>query len=168
VPERSRLARAVGVIIPADNPARHVDGIITTGALLAAETSRHETLTEGAGAVAAVIVVVWLAHSYSAALAQRFECAEPLSVRQLWQTAAHELDLLRGAIVPLIVLLLAGAAGLGTGDAVIAALVSAVVLLFIFEVIAALRGTMRPAELVVQVAVGLVIGAGVLALKVIL
>ena len=60
------------------------------------------------------------------------------------------------------------AAGLGTRDAVIAALVSAVALLFIFEVIAALRGTMRPAELVVQVAVGLVIGAGVLALKVIL
>jgi hypothetical protein len=165
---RSRLARAAGLVVPTDNPARHVDGIITTGALLAAESTRHESIAQGAGAVTAVIVIVWLSHTYGATLAERLECGHRLSARQFYDTAAHEMALLRGAFIPLIVLVVADAAGSGIRAAVIAALVSAVVLLFTLELAAAVRHQLGPAELVAQVGLGVLIGGGLLLLKVIL
>jgi hypothetical protein len=164
----SRLARIAGYLVPEDNPAAHVDGIITAGALLAAESSRHETLPEAAGAVVAVLVVVWLAHSYGAAVAHRLQSGQPWSPRQLGHAAGHELALLRGAFVPLVVLLLAGVAGAGTSGAVLAALIAAVALLVLFEVAAARRGRLRPAALAGQVAICALLGAGILALKLIL
>jgi hypothetical protein len=164
----SWLARVAGFLVPEDNPASHVDGIITTGALLAAESSRHETLIEAAGAVATIIVVVWLAHSYGAAVAHRLQTGHPWSPSQLGRAAAHELALLRGAFVPLIVLLLARAAGAGTSGAVLAALIAAVALLVVFEVVAARRGRLGPTALAGQVVICVLLGAGVLALKLIL
>jgi hypothetical protein len=169
VPARSRLAaRILGLVVPDDNPANHVDGIITTGALLAAESTRHESLLEAAGAVTAVIVAVWLSHSYSAALAERLQSGRPWSAHQLRHTAAHELALLQGAIVPLIVLIVADLAGLSVGQAVIAALASAVALLFTFEVVAGTRGQLRAWELAVQVGLCVLIGGAILALEIIL
>jgi hypothetical protein len=158
------LNQAVGLLIPADNPARHVDGIILTGALLAIESTRHETLAQAAGAVAIVIVLLWLSHSYAEALAERLEQGHPLSARQIYQTAGHELALLRGAFLPLVVLLLANALGLATGSCVNAALLSAVALLFIIELVAALRSHLSPVELAFQVALGVLLGVGVLVL----
>jgi hypothetical protein len=170
VPEqtRSRLIRAVYVLVPDENPARHVDGIIIAGALLAVESLRHESIAQAAGAVAIVIILLWLSHTYAETLGERLQSGRPLSANQLWHTAAHEMALLRGAFVPLVVLLLADAAGASVHGSVIAALVSAVVLLFIIEVVAGLRGHLRRAELALQVAVGGLIGAGLEVLHVIL
>src|SRR5205823_254867 len=82
------------------------------------------------GAVAIVIVLLWLSHSYAETLAERFELGHLLSARQIWHTAAHKLALLRGAFLPLFVLLFADILVRDVQAAVTAALVSAVVLLF--------------------------------------
>jgi hypothetical protein len=164
----SRAARVARLLTPDANPARHVDGIITAGALLAAETAHKETLAEGAGAVAVSLVLVWLAHSYAEAMEQRLTADGTWSAGQLVRAARHELAVLRGAFIPLAVLLIAGWSGLGTRDAVLAALASAVAMLFLYELVGALRAQLTPAGVVGQVVVCVAIGAGILALKVIL
>ncbi len=166
-PSRFRLVQAIGLLIPADNPARHVDGVLLTGALLAVESTRHETLGEVAGSVTTVLVLLWMSHSYAETLGERLELGHPLSLDHIWRAAAHELALLRGSFFPLVVLLLAAAAGLSADDAVIAALLSAVVLLFTIELVAAVRADLAPRELATQVAVGGLLGAGVLTLHLI-
>ena len=62
---RSRLTRAVYLLVPSTNPARHVDGLILMAALLAVESTRHESLAQAAGAAAIVIVLLWLSHTYA-------------------------------------------------------------------------------------------------------
>jgi VIT1/CCC1 family predicted Fe2+/Mn2+ transporter len=163
----SPLAWAVGLLVPEDNPARHVDGVILTGALLAVESTRRETLAQAAGAVAIVIVLLWLSHSYAETVAERLKVGRPLSAHHIWNTAVHELALLRGAFVPLVVLLLADLFGRDVQTAVVAALVSAVVLLFLIELVAALRAHLSWRELATQVCVGGLLGAGVLGLHLI-
>ncbi len=155
------------LLVPDENPGRHVDGIILTGALLAVESARHETVAQAAGAVAIVIVLLWLSHSYGETVAERLQMGRPLSARHVWHTAVHELALLRGAFVPLVVLLLADLVGRDVQAAVIAALVSAVVLLFVIELAAALRARLSRRELAAQVCVGGLLGAGVLGLHLI-
>jgi hypothetical protein len=78
------------------------------------------------------------------------------------------MSLLRGAFIPLIVLLLGDALGLSVHGAVIAALVSAIVLIFVIEMVAAWRGKLGRSELAFQVSVGVLIGGGVEILHVIL
>ena len=165
---RSRLTRAVYLLVPSTNPARHVDGLILMAALLAVESTRHESLAQAAGAAAIVIVLLWLSHTYAETLAERLVLGHPLSAAQLRHTAAHEMSLLRGAFIPLIVLLLGDALGLSVHGAVIAALVSAIVLIFVIEMVAAWRGNLARSELAFQVGVGVLIGGGVEILHVIL
>jgi hypothetical protein len=161
------LARAVHALVPSANPARHVDGLLLTGALLAVESTRHDSLTQVAGTVATVIILLWLSHTYAETVAERLELGRPLTGRQLRRTAAHEMSLLRGAFVPLIVLLVADAIGFSVSASVAAALVSAVVLLFTIEVAAALRAHMDPGAVAVQVGFGMLLAGGVLALHII-
>jgi hypothetical protein len=170
VPERarSRLIRIVYLLVPSANPARHVDGLILMAALLAVESTRHESLAQAAGAAAIVIVLLWLSHTYAETLAERLELGHPLSAGQLRQTASHEMSLLRGAFIPLIVLLVGDALGLSVHGAVIAALLSAIVLIFVIEMVAAWRGNLARSELAFQVGVGVLIGGGVEILHVIL
>ena len=80
----------------------------------------------------------------------------------------RELNLIRGAFVPLVVLLGAWAAGAGPSTAVRAALISAVVMLFLLELIAALRSSRGPGEVVVSIVVSMTLGIGVLAVNTLL
>ncbi len=64
-------------------------------------------------------------------------------------------------------LLLAGACGANLVTAETAALISAAVLLVVLELLVGLRSALRPAEIVLQVAVSALIGLSVLVLRVI-
>jgi hypothetical protein len=55
-------------IQPADNPSGAIYGTITAGALLAAESTRGETMPQAVGSAALALVRYRLAHTYSAAL----------------------------------------------------------------------------------------------------
>lgn len=111
------------------------------------------------------LVLFWLAHAYSAALGARLRTGRRQSWRAGLRVAWHEAALIKGALLPVGVLIIATAAGASTHVAVVVALVAAAVWLVLLELIAGLRNRLSAGELVVQVAVGALLGVGVLAVK---
>jgi hypothetical protein len=166
-PARTRWQRIADTIEMPENPETQIYGTITAGALLAAEADRHETFWQVGGSVALALIVVWFAHAYATGVAVRMHSGEGRPLRNLLRGMLHELALLRGAFVPLFVLLLAGACGATLVTAETAALISAAVLLVVLELLVGLRSALRPAEIVMQVAVSALIGVSVLVLRVI-
>jgi hypothetical protein len=155
-------------IVPAENPAGVVYGVIVIGALLAAESGRHETYVDTVGSAAIATALYWLAHAYATVLGRRLLGSEHLTAGSLRRALAHDWALVRGAAVPLLVLLLAWATGAAQATAVTAALWSAVVSVIAFELLAGLRARPTRGELAIQVGVGVVLGLGIIALRVLL
>ncbi len=75
---------------------------------------------------------------------------------------------MRGASLPLAVVMLGWATGASQHAAVSAAVWVAVGGVVAFELIAGLRSHATPSELVLEVGVGIVLGVGILALKAVL
>jgi len=154
-------------VAPEDNPTGVIYGTITTGALLVAESTRHETSLEAAAATTTLLSLYWLVHAYSSALGERLEQpGRRWTARHLGTVAVHELTLLKGAAIPLVVLIIAELGGAGPRDATTAAVLAAVLLLVVLEAIAALRCGLSTVALVVQITVSAVIGVAVLTLKI--
>ncbi len=164
---RLRWQRIADAIEMPQNPETQIYGTITAGALLAAEADRHETFWQVGGSVALALIVVWFAHAYATGVAARMHSGEGRPVHNLLRGMLHELALLRGAFVPLFVLLLAGACGASLVTAETAALISAAVLLVVLEVLVGLRSSLRPVELAMQVVISALIGVSILVLRVI-
>ena len=168
-PGWQRLLRRVAEFLePEANPAGAIYGTITAGALLAAESSRRETTPEAVGAVAIALVLYWLAHAYAQALGERLERNTPFRVRALLTQLRHSATIVRGSAIPLAAMLAAWAAGAGTNESVLAALITAAGSLVLLEVIAAVRSNCSRAEILTQAGVSAVLGVGVLGLKVVL
>lgn len=173
-PVRARRAvtRALSAIAdalePDDNPAGVVYGTIACGSLLAAEGTRSESLLHASGAVALGLVLYWLAHAYAGALGERLQSGASLSGAHLAQHLTHSWAIVRGAFIPLLVLLLSAAAGADVEAAVTAGLISAAALLVGLEIVAGVRGGLGAREMAVQISIGAVLGIGVLALRAIL
>jgi hypothetical protein len=159
--------RIADVIEMPENPETQIYGTITAGALLAAEADRHETFWQVGGSVALALIVVWFAHAYATGVAARMHSGEGRALYNLMRGMLHELALLRGAFLPLFVLLFAGVCGASLVTAETAALISAAVLLVVLEVLVGLRSSLRPGELAIQVGVSALIGVSVLVLRVI-
>jgi len=154
--------------VPVENPAGVVYGVIVVGALLAAESGRHENYldTEGSAVIAAGLY--WLAHAYATVLGRRLTLHERLTARTLWAGLVHDGTLVRGASIPLAVILLAGLAGAPVETAVSAALWSVVASLVLFEVLAGARSRLSVGEIAFEAAVGVTLGVGILALRIVL
>ncbi|MHB8532038.1 MAG: hypothetical protein ACYDC2_04890 [Solirubrobacteraceae bacterium] len=162
------LARAADWLVPKHNPSDAIYGVILIGALLAAESGRHETYLETFSSAALAAALYWLAHAYAGLLGRRLIRGERIAPLVLARALARDWALIRGAAVPLLALLLAALAGADQETAVTAALWSAVASLVLLELIAGLRSGAARGELVIEVAVGLTMGLAILALKVIL
>jgi hypothetical protein len=160
------VTRIGTVIAPDENPSAVIYGLLTTGALLAAESTRQETLAEAIGASVLTLVLYWLAHAYSSALGSRLESGDRWTANRLFRTAVHEAALLKGAAVPLIVLVATGLTGSGPTDSVLAALVATAIMLLSLELIAGVRARLRGFALGAQVVVAAGLGVGVILLKV--
>jgi len=145
-----------------------VYGVIVIGALLAAESGRHESYPETLGSAALAAALYWLAHAYASVLGRRLTHNERLSAGVLARALAHDWSLIRGAAIPLIALVIAWVSGAQQETAVTAALWSAIASLVIFELIAGIRSRATSGELVLEVSVGLAMGLAILALKIIL
>ncbi len=162
------LERALRWLLPSENPSGAVYGAILIGALLAAESGRHETYLDTIGSAAVATALYWLAHAYASVLGHRLDSHEPLSAGALARALTHDWALVRGAAVPLLALALAWIAGASQQSAVTAALWSTAACLVAFELIAGLRSHATRGELALQVGVGVTMGVAILALKVIL
>jgi hypothetical protein len=155
-------------LIPAENPAGTVYGMIVIGALLAAESGRHESHVDEVGSTLIALGLYWLAHAYASVLGQRLATHERLTAGALGRTLLHDWAIVRGASIPLLALLLGWAVGAGREASVDAALWSTIAGLIAFELLAGVRSRATRRELALEVCVGVTIGVGILALKILL
>jgi hypothetical protein len=152
-------------LVPAGNAAGVVYGVITVGALMAAESGRHETYLDTVVSALIATLLYWLAHAYADLLGRRLATGERLTAATLMRALAHDWAIVRGAALPLAALVIAWVVGASQEDGVTAALRTAVVTIVLFELIAGLRAKSTPGELALKGAVGVTMGLAILALK---
>jgi hypothetical protein len=165
---RGWIRRAVDALAPGENPARVVYGVVMIGALLAAESGSHDSFGETLVSAVIAVGIYWFAHAYSETLGRRLATPGRLTLGALWRALRYEWAIVEGAAVPLLVLVVAWAAGASQETAVTAALWSAVACVIIFELVAGIRSEATPAELALDVGAGVAMGLAILALKVVL
>jgi hypothetical protein len=142
--------------------------VILIGALLAAESGRHESYLDTLLSAGIAAALYWLAHSYAGLLGRRLTGRERLTPGSLLRALLHDLALIRGAAIPLVALVLAAVTGAAQETAVTAALWTSVVSLAGLELIAGLRSGASRGELALEVGVGIAMGIAILALKAVL
>jgi hypothetical protein len=160
--------QAVEWLVPTDNPAGTVYGMIVIGSLLAAESGRHESYVDAIGSTLIALGLYWLAHAYANVLGQRLVTHERLTATALGRSLIDDWAIVRGAAIPLLALLLAWALGAARETAVDVALWSTVAGLIAFELLAGVRSRTTPRELALEVGVGVAMGVGIVVLKILL
>jgi hypothetical protein len=165
---RSNGERMLRWIVPERNPAAAVYGLVTIGALLAAESGLRDTYPETIGSVAIAAVLYWFAHSYANVLGVRLSEQRRLSGKELWQAFVQDWAIVRGAGMPLLALLVAWAVGASQETAVTAGVWTAIASLIGFELIAGIRSRAKPIEMALEVLVGASMGLTILVLRAIL
>lgn len=153
--------------VPA-NPAGLVYGTIAVGALLAAESARRETYLRTVGAVAITMLLYWLAHSYAEFTARRLREHGRFTFDGLARTAAHELSVLAGAALPLLMVLSLWVTGARLSVAVTAAIWTSASVIVAIEAVIGIRADLARADLVRQTVMGALLGLLVIALRLVL
>lgn len=161
-------SRAIDWLEPDHNPAGVVYGTLIIGAVLATESARRETLLDTVGASLLALLLYWLAHSYAATLGERLDKETPLSATGVLRSLIRDRAIVRGAMVPIIALLIASAIGATLETAVLAAVWTSSATIVAFEVLAGFRAHLRGSELVVQICTGTVMGLAIIALRTVL
>lgn len=152
-------------LVPAGNAAGVVYGVITVGALMAAESGRHESYFDALASALFATLLYWLAHAYADLLGRRLETGERLTLRTLGRALMHDWAIVRGACIPLAALVIAWLVGASQEAGVTAALRTAVVAVVVFELLAGIRARSTPSELLLKGAVGVTMGLAILAVK---
>jgi hypothetical protein len=152
-------------LVPAGNAAGVVYGVITVGALMAAESGRHETYLDTVVSALIATILYWLAHAYADLLGRRLADGERLTTKTLGAALIHDWAIVRGAAIPLLALVIAWAVGASQEAGVTAALRTSVVTLVLFELLAGIRAKSTKSELLLKGAVGVTMGLALLAVK---
>ena len=152
-------------LVPAGNAAGVVFGVITVGALMAAESGRHESYVDAIASAVLATLLYWLAHAYAELLGRRLDTGEHLTVRALARALAHDWAIVCGAAIPLLALVISWLLGASRESGVTAALRTAVVAIVAFELLAGIRTRSTRPELLLKVAVGVTMGIALLAVK---
>jgi hypothetical protein len=160
--------RIAGWVVPERYPAGVVYGLITVGALLAAESGLKETYPETVGSTAIAMTLYWFAHAYADVLGLRLAEQRRVSWAELWHTFVQDWSIVRGAGLPLLALLVAWAVGAPQTTAVTAGVWAVVASLIAFELAAGVRSKAKPIELAFDVSAGTTLGLGILVLRVLL
>ncbi|HUO72370.1 MAG TPA: hypothetical protein VMU39_16495 [Solirubrobacteraceae bacterium] len=143
-------------------------GLITVGALLAAESTQQETYSATLVAVVITLIVYGLAHSYADFTSWRLEKSKPIALDDLRRTLRSQLPILAGAGIPLIALLAAWALGASLDSAVTVAIWAAAAAIVAIEFIAGLRAGQTGRALVTQTAVGALLGGLMVVIRLVL
>jgi hypothetical protein len=158
----------VGWFVPERNPADSVYGLVAIGALLAAESGLHETYRDTVISAVIAAILYWLLHAYSTVLGLRLTSQWRMGRRAIGRALAFHQPVLRGAAIPVAVLIVAWISGASQSNAVLLALWGVVVSLIALEIAAGIRVRAAPAELALEAGFGLAMGLGLLVLKIIL
>lgn len=138
------------------------------GALLAAESDRHESYLDALLSAVITVLLYWLAHAYARLLGERLRTRRRLTGKALVAALRHEVPLMRGGLLPLLALALAALAGAGERAAVNAGVWTAIACLALFELVAGVRSGAARGELALECAIGIAMGAAIFALKIVL
>jgi hypothetical protein len=152
-------------LVPAGNAAGVVYGVITIGALMAAESGRHESYVDTVASALIATLLYWLAHAYADLLGRRLATGESLTTAALARALVHDWAIVRGAAIPILALVIAWTVGASQESGVTAALRTAVVTVVVFELLAGIRAKSTPAELLLKACVGVTMGIAILAMK---
>jgi membrane protein YqaA with SNARE-associated domain len=156
---------AVARLVPSVNAAEFIYGVITIGAVMAAESAAHETYLETIASALIATLLYWLARAYTDLLGHRLASRERLTTRALGRELVADWAIVRGASIPLTGLLIAWIAGADQQTGVTVALYTAVATIVLFELIAGIRAKSSARELLFKTAVGVAMGLAILAMK---
>jgi hypothetical protein len=162
---RRTAQRSARWLVAETNPAGAVFGIITVGALLAAESRVVETHLELVASVLLTMVVYWFAHSYSEVVGLRVITRGRADWGRVRWVFAHELPIVKGSVPALLAVCIAWAAGISQPTAATIGMWTAVASLVTFEVAAGLRVEAEWPELVLDGLVGIAMGLAIFALR---
>jgi hypothetical protein len=143
-------------------------GLITDGALLSAESPGRETYLETVGAVILGLLLIWLAHAYGDLTSWRARERKPLTLGAFTRTLEDDAGIVVGGALPLLAVLIAWVTGASLSDGVSAGVWTAAGVIVLFEVITGVRSRLSGRALVLQVALGAVLGLLILALRLVL
>ena len=143
-------------------------GLFVVGMLLAAEDAKSDTYGEAVGAVVLALFLFWLTVSYTRFAGWRIEQGKRVTARGLGQQMWGSLSVLSGAALPLLVVVICWAAGVGLGLAIKVALGIDAALILLVEILAGVQASLTRHELVMQALLGATLGLGVLALRLVL
>lgn len=164
--------RVLKWVEPEDNPSGTIYGTIAAGLVVAAEKPAEETYPRVLLAVAVAVASVWLAHGYAHWAGERLrrggDREGTSSVRRLWRTLTTEWPIIEGGAIPFLALLVAWAVGTPLPTAIAADIGTATAALVAFEIAGGLRQRLRPAQLLGNATVGLVLGLTLFAVKMLL
>lgn len=164
-------------IDPEDDPSGVVYGTIAVGALLAAQSTVRDTFAETIGATLIALAMYWLAHSYSHLTGQRLRPdpatsaggpEAPLPGTAIGRALVDELAIVKGATIPVAVLVICWVARVNLTTAVTAALWTSAGTLGYFEIVAALCTRGRWYRIALESLLGLSLAAGILLVHVVL
>jgi hypothetical protein len=165
---RGRLGRVLEALIPTGNPAAAIYGLLTIGALLAAETGLREKYIDTVGSALVALGLYWLAHAYSTMVGWAVSGRERLSPGALGRALRHDSSIVAGAGIPVVVLTVCWVVGADRETAVTVDVWTILVTLIVFELLAGLRWSRTLGDLVFSVGVAMTIGAGILVLRILL
>jgi positive regulator of sigma E activity len=148
--------------------AAAIYGLITVGALLAAEQARRETYAKTIAAVILTLLMYWVAHSYAEFTSWRLKENKPLAAGDLVRELVNQLPLLLGASLPLLALLIEWAVGASLSAAVSAAIWTSTGAVILIEIVAGRRADLSGGALVLQAGVGALLGVMIALLRVLL
>ncbi|MGP3923667.1 hypothetical protein [Streptomyces sp. 8N616] len=151
-------------LMPLKNPAQAVYGTVITGAVMAAYSEPPVEIDEVVPGVLATVVVYWLAHVYAEELVH-FEEGVAFSRRRLWSTMRAQWAIVRAALAPVLVLLVALLFGATPTVALEIAVWFTVLLLVGFGTVSALRGGLRGGPLILAALLAGSLGLILVALK---
>lgn len=165
-----RLQQAVAwlVKVTVDNAGGAVYGTVMIGILFAAEGSQSVGYPDAVGAAVIVLAVYWLTSLYTYTLGTRLRTGEPLSGNVFWRSCLHELPIVEGALLPLLALLAAWAAGASVTTGASIATWMAAISIVTLEFAAGWRSGLTLGRLLLQAGMGAAIGLAIVALKLLL
>ena len=150
------------------NPSGVLFGTITVGAVLAAENGRFESLRSSIEAALLVLVMYALVHAWGEDTASRLEQRRGFAWRPFARAMRHESSILRGALLPILAVLLAGLAGRTDASALWFGTIASAATLLLVELVAAVHSRLAPMQVLIQVTAGAVFGCVLLALHAVL
>jgi hypothetical protein len=150
------------------NPAGLIYGVLAIATVIAAESTRHETYPKLAAASAITIALYWLAHAYSHHWGSRIRQSAEWTIKEIVSSLAEEATILAGASIPAAVLVGAWLGGASVETGVSAVLWAAGVEVVMLEIATGLRRRLGLHDLMVQSLMGMVIGVGILAVRILL